>query len=254
MNEHLKALLEELQLSEETVTQLQTVLSEGIQAAVTAREEELNEAHTAEVATLKEAAESYGAFLRDAGNKYGDYVQDSLKESVAEYADLAVTEFIKENREKLVDTEQFNRMQAVFEQVKDVFELNGFALNTERALEESRAEREEINKSFEGSLVQLKEANDKLEAANRRIALIESTADLTDTQKEKVNELLEAVSFDSREEFDKGLTLIVEQVSKTEVSGVEVDDALVESVQDATPVVAAKVVNEKVAKWATQIK
>ena len=237
MNEELKALLEELQISEETAAALGDMIAEAIKSAVDAKEEELNEAHAAEVDLLKEYA-----------NGYGEHIRESIIGKVKGYANYAVEEFIKENSEKFVQTEQFERQSAVLEQIKDVFESHGFSLNENRALDEANAEKAELSKSYETTLDALNEARASLEAADRQIFLLESTKDLTVSESEKAKELLEAVTFNSLDEYKKGVELIVEQVSKVEVvTPVEVlnEEVIVDTTKPAKPDTTA-------ARWAEQ--
>lgn len=250
MNEALEALLEEVGINEDIGAQLQTVLEEATKVAVATRETELNEAHQAEVAALNEAHDQAIADLREKANMYGEFIQENLLAKVGEYANYAVEEFIKENRERFVETEEYQRMRSVFGLIKESFESNGFQINENVELDRANAALNEVKASFENSVAALNEAREQVETLERKLILVEATAELTDTQREKVTELLEAVSFDSREEYVNGLGLIVEQVSRPAAPAVaEGIDTVVLEEQVEAPV-AKKPQNETAVRWA----
>lgn len=255
MNEALEALLEEAGINEDIGAQLQSVLEEATKAAVATRETELNEAHQAEVATLNEAHDQAIVDLREKANAYGEFIQENLRAKVGEYANYAVEEFIKENRERFVETEEYQRMRSVFGLIQESFESNGFQINENAELDRANAALEEVKTSFENSVAALNESRDQIETLERKLILVEATANLTDTQREKATELLEAVSFDSREEYVNGLGLIVEQVSRPAAPAVaEGIDTVVLEEQVETPS-AKKPQNETAMRWArTMIK
>ena len=236
MNEQLKALLESLELSEDTGTQIQTILTEAFAAAKEEGKKEAEEenealkeelaniqaAHDIEVAYLKEQANEYGAFLKEQANEYGAFLKEkanaygeSIKESVAstlkEAADYAVDQFITENKERFVQTEQFERMQAAFDYIKEAFERNAFSVNEDLAVTELQESAKKAAAQYDALFEDFTAAREELDKVNRALLLERSTADLADTQKEKVNELLEAVSFDSFDEYKDGIAMIVEQ-------------------------------------------
>jgi hypothetical protein len=245
MNEQVKALLEKLELSEDTAKEIQNVLTEAFVAAkkegedeakaagkeegkAEAKEEadkekeELKEAHEAEITLLKEKAEEYGVFLKEKANDYGDYlkekantygehIKESVSEKMKEYADYAVENFIAENRERFVETEEYARMKSAIEYIKEAFEKNAFTVREDVAVAELQESLAESTRQYEALFEDLAMAREELDKANRTMILERATADLAETQKEKVNELLEAVSFDSIEEYTDGVAMIVEQ-------------------------------------------
>lgn len=245
MNEQVKALLESLDLSEDTATQITSVLEEAFKAAKEEGEkaakeeadkekEELEESHQAEVDFLKEMANQYGDFLKENANAYGDMLKEkantygeTIKESVSakmkEYADYAVEQFITENKERFVETEEYARMKSAFDYIKESFEKNGFNVREDVAVVELQEALSESTAQYESLFEDLAVAREQLEKMERTLILERATADLAETQKEKVNELLEAVSFDSIEEYNTGVAMIVEQAkaSATVVTVIE---------------------------------
>lgn len=261
MNDNVKALLETLELSEDTATQIQTVLTEAFAAAkeeakaegkeegkaeakadADKEKEALEEAHAAEVTFLKEKANEYGDYLKGKANEYGETIKESVSGKMKEYADFAVEEFIAENKERFVETEEYARMRSAFDYIKEAFEKNAFTVKEDVAVTELQESLTESTKQYESLFEDLSVAREEIDKLTRTLILERATADLADTQKEKVNELLEAVSFDTLDEYKDGVAMIVEQakaVSTTTVVVIEErkDEILNEEVSTTTKTV-----------------
>ncbi len=210
--ENLKELLKEgVTLDEQNVGQL----TEMFEQAVVAERIKLAEAKDAEIAALNE---QHAKALEDATIMANARIDEAI--------DVAVDKFIAESEERFVQADEFARMKALFEAVKTVFEQNAFALNENAAAEEAAAllkeHREDYDALFERHM-SLKDENAalalELETAKRAIIFEKSTADLTDTQRERVGALVENVEFETTEEFVTGLKLIVEMEKKKDEDG-----------------------------------
>lgn len=273
MNEQLKALLEKLDLSEETVTGIQTILEEALKAAKEEGEEEgkaaakaeadkekeeLEESHAEEVTMLKEKAEEYGTFLKEKANEYGDYlkgkanaygehIMESVSGKMKEYADYAVEQFITENKERFVETEEYARMRSAFDFIKEAFEKNAFDVREDVAVVELQESLAESTRQYESLFEDMSLAREELDTLKRELILERATADLADTQKEKVNELLESVSFDSLEEYTDGVSMIVEQAKAATVIVVEKEEILKEETAQVS--VSNKKVDDSVSAY-----
>lgn len=239
MNEEIKALLEELKLPEDTATQISDMLSEAFEKAkadgkAEGKEEgkkdgdsekdekiedleeqivQLQESAERNETHLMEKANEYGSHLMAKANEYGELIKESSATAAKEYADYAIEEFITENKERFVATEEHARIHAAFEMIKESFELNGFTVNTDARVDEVQKSLNESTEEYDRVFAQLQEAREKIETLERESIFESSTRELADTQKEKVKALLETVSFDSNNEFSEGLTMFVEQVS-----------------------------------------
>lgn len=197
--ENLQAFLTEhnIEISEETVQKLNEMLTAYGESILA----EAEAAHDEEVQVLKEAANAYG---------------QEIVANVQEYADYAAQEFINENREKLVQTEDYQRMQAAFATILEAFETNGFTVNKNAAVDQATEKLNERSKAFDTLFEETKTVKSALEDAQRKIIFLEQTRELTDTQIEATKELLEAVQFDSQEEYETGLGLILETVTRSD--------------------------------------
>lgn len=205
--ENLKELLKEgVTLDEQNVGQL----TEMFEQAIVAERIKLTEAKDVEIAALNE---QHAKALEDATVMASARIDEAI--------DVAVEKFITENETRFVQADEFTRMQKLFEGVKKVFEENAFALNENAAADAHAAalkeQREDYDALFERHMA-LKEENAavaaELETAKRSIIFEKATADLTDTQRERIGTLVENVEFDTTDEFVTGLKLIVEMEKK----------------------------------------
>ena len=210
--ENLKELLKEgVTLDEQNVGQL----TEMFEQAIVAERIKLTESKDAEIAALNE---QHAKALEDATVMANARIDEAI--------DVAVDKFIAESEDRFVQADEYARMKALFEAVKTVFEQNAFALNENAAAEEAAAvlkeHREDYDALFERHM-SLKDENAalamELETAKCAIIFEKATADLTDTQRERVGALVENVEFDTIDEFVTGLKLIVEMEKKKDEDG-----------------------------------
>lgn len=218
-----------IEVSEETVQKLNEMITSYGQAMV----EEADTQHAEEIDYLKEMANEYG---------------ESIFEIVNEQAEFAAQRFIEENKERLVETEQFKRMQGAFEAVLEAFETHGFSVNKNAAIDKAQTLVEERSKAYDELFEEMKSLKAELQTAQRQIVFMERTRDLADTQIEAAQNLLESVEFGSQEEFTQGLDLIIESVTRTEVETVEVPE-VVETLTEDVVTPPARQVDPEVAKY-----
>lgn len=272
MNEQMRELLETLNLSEDTVKSIQNLLTEALDAAkeegkaegkeeveaenkekveeleesiadLEARNEFLMEKADEYGAYLMERANEYGSFLMEKANAYGDYIKESVTDKVKDYADFAVEQFIAENKERFVETEEYFRIKGAFDMIKESFERNGFDVRDDLAVQELQQSLNESTEEYEKVFEELQNAREAYDEFKREVILERATLDLADTQKEKVQELLESVSFDSTDEFEEGISLIVEQAKNHSASAV--DDVL----HEQSGAIVTKTIDPSVARY-----
>lgn len=234
-------ILEGLGLSEETGTKLFAMLEasqeaayqEGFDAAKATETNSLEEAKKLEEqnkefrAQIKEAAEAYIAerqeLIKEAAEAYVEHRQEIFKEAAEAYVEKAVSEFVEAKEAEFVNLDLFNRMQTAFGMIKESFELNGFSIvenKKEEALKEAIAE---VTSQYDEVYSLLKESQDSNETLQQEITVEKAFAKLTESQREKANRLLENLSFNSFEDFEKGLAVITESVSKKVEKAEEVE-------------------------------
>lgn len=219
--EQIKLLAESLGLDTAQVALLGTMIAEAFEKAKDeAKEdgkkegkEEGKKESEDEKEELKESYEAQIAALHEHANAYGTMIAESVEETASELASIAVDEFIAENTERFTKTEQFERMQGVLNQLKESFEANGFSINENANLDAANAALKESQDAYEGVVSKLNEATETLAKTERTLLFERATSDLSVNQREKAQELLESLTFTNSEEFEKGLTMIVESAS-----------------------------------------
>jgi hypothetical protein len=243
MNEELKALQEEFGLSEEGITKL----NEMVQGLV--------DAHKVEIETLKEETKTWGDALilemTEKGQAYGDGIKAELTAKLDQYTDYVAEEFIKENKEQLVKTDEYARMKGAFDMIKEAFESNGFSVNEDARLTEMTTKLQESVAAYEKIFGELEANKTLLENQSRELFFLNKTRNLADTQVEKVRQLMEAVTFDSKDEFEAGVTMMLEQVKEPADKGAE--EMLNEQV-DAKAAAAALKQTEDTGKYVSALR
>lgn len=223
--EELKNLLGDMELNEGTLQAL-TALVEShtqttVQAAVDANTTALNEAHTAEIVKMREDA-----------NRYGEYIKEEITAKVGEYTNYAVQEFITENKEQFALLETHEKTVAALDAIKNAFETHGFSLNENVELNTANKELEDSKTAFANLFEELKDVKGKLVLAEMAIIFDEATRNLAETQREKVRNLSESVTFETKEDFAKGLALIVGQVTNVQAPPAPLNEEVKELTED----------------------
>lgn len=203
--DELKNVLGDLELNEGTISGLQTLvenaLNEKINAAVQDAEAVLKETHAQEIAALNES------ILEQVNN-----AKKEISNKVEGYTAYAMKEYMRENEEKFKNLENLERIQESFKAIKSAFESNGFELKTDETSARLESELNEAKTTLDSVVVKLNEANLDLRNAKNALIFEHVTKNLADTQKEKVQELMESVTFDSTEDYQKAIEIIAEQV------------------------------------------
>lgn len=220
LKEQLSELLPGVEISEDFVDKL----TASIETVVAQRVDE-------ETRAIHEKADEYAAEVRkeveDVKEKaaaYADYVVEEMTQKVEDYCEFVIEQFVKEEKQKLVETEEYCRMAKVFNSIRNVFEQNYFQLDAEpanKALETQLAEaKQDFNNLFEDHRQlkrQIQDYSNYVESENRKAIFESITAELADTQKERLSRLVERAEFPSLDSYKIGLEMMVEELGyKTE--------------------------------------
>lgn len=238
--EQLKALFGESELSEDTIVSVKLMVEEAIttkvEEATSALQEQID-AYSAYVIdehkALQEQVEAYSEYviaenedLTQKANDYAAYVVEEMTNKIDAYAEYVVEKFIEDNKQTLVESNEYARMKSTFETIKEAFEGAFFQLTptdeTKKLEGELQEAKSQYNEVF-GKLQTVMAENEEMQFA----MIFESlTKDLADTQKEKLKALVEHVSFDSVAEFKRGVELMIGRVKDEPAQSA---DPLVES-------------------------
>lgn len=225
IKETLSTLLPGVDISEEFVTKL----SASIEAAIAQRVEEETKAIAdkaeADKNELMEKANEYEQYandqikeVSDKANAYAEYVVEEMTRKVDDYCEYVVEKFVKENKEQLVESVEYARMSKVLNTIREAFETNFFQLNPEPASKSLETQLEERRQSFnelfeEHRLLkrQIEDYSAYIDSENKKTIFDKVTEGLADTQKERLEKLVEKSNFNSVEEYEAGVKMMVEE-------------------------------------------
>lgn len=228
LNQQIKTLLGEDTISEETATKLAELFEAAVAAAV---EKNTEEKDAEKAAALKEKTEEVEAAKKEAEDAKADAekskaekdeaiakadkaVADAKEESekrVDEAVQAAAERILTENRDQFLALDRLTRTEKALETIKSAFEANGFSLNENAELDQTKQALEEATKALEETKAHAIDLEAALLVSQCAVALNELTADLADTQREKVEALAESIEVSSVEEYRSAVALIVEQ-------------------------------------------
>lgn len=269
IKQDIKTLFSDVELSEETLTAMNSLLTESVKSktdplseeivALKVQIAELAEQHKLELEEMetkaneygaflqekadeygeyiKEQADEYGTFLQNKANDYGKFIAEELSTKIDDYTDYVVEKFVAEHESSLLEQAEYNRMKQLFEDIKVSFEQNHFKLNESQEPQNSDLEMKlsESTKAYTELYNEFVSTKKQLEDAQFAMIFENMTRDLTDTQKERVNNLLKNVSFSSLSEFKRGVELMVEEFSTSTTQTVN-ELELLDSSQQKKPI------------------
>lgn len=161
-----------------------------------------------------EKGEEYANLVREEIiEKYGNHLAEQYADKLESYAQYVVEQFIETNKKVLVENKNYDRMKNVLETIRgtlaESLNLTVEPTDREAELENQLAEsKEEYNKLAQSNMT-LRKDLENLE----RTAIFESiTKSLADTQREKVQRLIEGMDTKSPEDYRRTLKLMVEEV------------------------------------------
>lgn len=237
IKETLNTLLPGVEISDEFVTKL----TASIETAVAQRVVEETQAISEKIEAQKAEAEAKIAEqelfaneqiqeITDKANAYAEYVVKEMTQKVEDYCEYVVEKFVNDNKEKLVETAEYARMAKVLKNIREAFETNFFRLDPEPATQSIEKQLEEnkkaYNELFEDHRIlkrQIADYSAYVDSENRKTIFSNVTEGLADTQKERLERLVEASNFGSLEEYELGVKLMVEEfkqaIANTSQSG-----------------------------------
>lgn len=215
ITETLTKLLPGVEISEEFVDKLTALIESTIAERV---EEQTKE--------IQEKADEYASYAKNQideisskANAYSEFVVEEMTRKVEDYCEFVVQEFIRENRKKLVETEEYCRMAQTLNAIRESFQQNYFTLSSEPANKELEEKLKDTKKSFnelfeENRVLkkEIKECVEFIDLEARKAIFKEETKDLAETQREKLQSLIEKARFDNTKMFKEGLKLMVEDM------------------------------------------
>lgn len=225
IKEILSKALPQTEISEEFMTKLNASFETVIAQRVDEETKQLNKKISSYKRRLVEQKQQNKAYtakrvkqITEKAEKYADYVVEEMTKKVESYCNYVVESFVKKNKERLVESAEYARMAKTLSTIRSVFESNYFQLNPVQGSKHLESQLKESNKAFNELFEehrtlkqQINEYSDYIQRENRKNIFDKLTENLSYTQKEKLKILSEKARFDTIEEFEEGISLMIEE-------------------------------------------
>lgn len=217
MDKEIQDLLQENGVSENFAPQLKLLIEKAVNEVTAAKD--------LEIVTIKAKAEEYSDYvaeqLTQRAEEYAEYVAEQLSERATAYVDTVTADFLKENATAIAANDEHDKYKQCIGVITEAMAKVGVIINPNaevEAIQESVTQAKSIASNYFDQLQVAKKEIDELKC---KLVFESGTAQLSELQKCKANELLGKVSFDSPESYKDALTLVVESVSQGEVKEVK---------------------------------
>lgn len=225
IKETLTNLLPGVDISNEFVTKLTASIEAAIVKRVDEETKYIQETAELEKQELIKKAEEYEVYandqikeVTDKANAYAEYVVEEMTQKVEDYCEYVVEKFVKDNKTQMVETAEYAKMAKVLKNIREAFEANFFQLdpqpaneNLEKQIEESRASFNELFEEHRMLKRQIAEYSEYVDRENRKSVFAKITEGMADTQKERLEILVEKANFENIDEYTSGVTLMAEE-------------------------------------------
>lgn len=238
----LDSVFESVELSPEVKANFSTVFEATVKRHAVA----LAESH---IQTIAEKAEEEVEKNKEEAE---EKAEEKLKESASKFFDYLAGQWLQENQLAVDKGIKADLFESMFVGLKDLFVEHNVSIPEESVdvvaeLEEALAEEQETTARL---FAERNELTESISSIKRDQMIKESTAELTESQKDKVAELVEGISF--TESFGSKLTSIVTMVkgSVKDTSGTITESAINKTEDDAAKLnfVTEEVKEDKSAK------
>lgn len=192
--EQISQLAEKLGVDEAVVTEIGAIVESAIAKGIEARETEL-------VEQVEQAA-------REAAQMVAEQ-RTAIEAEVKAQAEAVAKQFVAENRERFVQTEQYDNMVQFVDQIKEAFAVAGIGTDN---LDKVSALQEEVA-TLKQQLSEAQDVAETAEAGNMLRAMI-AEANLSLLQQDRVGALLKHTKPDNLAEFRSIVEHIISEVKK----------------------------------------
>jgi hypothetical protein len=225
IKETLSSLLPGVEISDEFVTKLTASIEAAVAQRVDEETKAIQEKAEADKAELVAKAAEYETYaneqikeVTDKANAYAEYVVEEMTQKVEDYCEYVVEKFVRDNKAQMVETAEYARMAKVLKNIREAFESNFFQLDPEPASQSLENQIEESKKAFNELFEehrtlkrQIAEYSAYVDGENRKVVFARITEGMADTQKERLEKLVEKANFENLEEYESGVALMAEE-------------------------------------------
>lgn len=204
-NEHIDALFNGEELSEEFRTKATTIFEAAVASAAEAEVEALAEEYAQEIVRIQEETEQQM-------NEAVEEVKNELVEQVDGFLNYVVEQWVADNQIALESGMKVELVNGFIDGLKDLFKEHYVDIPEDKLdlIEEQNAEIESLN----AVAATLEEQNEALQAdlvaLQSALVMEEVTSELTEMQREKFEELVSSVEFTTSDEYAEKLTTLKE--------------------------------------------
>ena len=225
IKETLSNLLPSVEISDEFVTKLTASIESAVAQRVVEETESIQRKADQKIKELEEKASEYESYaneqiqeINDKATAYAEYVVEEMTKKVEDYCEYVVEKFVKDNKAQLIEAAEYAKMVKVVKQIREAFESNFFQLNPEPANKSFEKQIEENKKAFNDLFEehrmlkrQIEDYSAYVDSENRKVIFNRVTEGLADTQKERLERLIEKANFENLDEYESGIELMVEE-------------------------------------------
>lgn len=198
LSEHVEALFEGVEVSDEQKAKMETVLEAAVTSVVAAEKAKLQEGFDAKVDELVEA-------------KTAD-----IESVVSKYLDYVINEWVEDNKLAVESGLKVEMAESFFDGMKSLMAEHNVAVpeGKEDVLANQEAEINKLKESLNESKARELELAGEIKSRDQENLIGEASEGLTDTQKEKFATMIEGIEFKDKETFQKKLGVIRESYFK----------------------------------------
>ncbi|CAL9955483.1 head scaffolding protein [Vibrio phage D479] len=205
-------------------------LSEGVrekfsvvfESAIKAKAVELAESYITEAADkAEEVIAEHKQELNEAAEKYGDHIAEQMSNKLDSYLDHVVDAWMAENKLAIENGLKVSMFDNMMEGMKDLFVENNIECPEDKidVVETMEENIQDLESQLDSVICENRKYKDYASYVEKNIVIDEATANMTESQKEKVLTLAESIRFD--ENFKSNLHAVIDFAAGIQLSEVE---------------------------------
>lgn len=161
-------------------------------------------------------------------------IENTMKDSVDEYLNMVVTEWVEDNKVALESSIRVSQMESFMNGLRDLFEAHNIDIPDEKVdlYESAQTEIEDLKAQINSLTETVLEKDKALLEMKKKDLVAEMSEGMTDTQAEKFTKLVESVEAASLETFKEKAQIVKEGFFKELTKTSDTNEVLVEGAED----------------------
>ena len=183
-------------------------------------------------------AEKEKVLAEELDTKYEKVFQEEkeqLIDSIDSYMEDTVKEFVSENKVKIQNTMVVEKAKNIIQGIQKVFEENGISLpeNDTDIVKEMNESNTQLNNKVNRLMIENNELRKEMLEAEKAIAFMQDTKDLSEISKEKCMNMMEGMVVESIEDFKAKLEIVKSNlITEKKSRKVKENDDYVDDIDD----------------------